>query len=370
MLNNHDHCTPIVASHVLRAWAMPHGSIYDAIVIGAGQSGLAAGYYLQRSGLSFLIMDASEQPEGSWPHYYDSLTLFSPARHSSLLGLRFPGSPEHYPRRDEVSAYLRSYAQRFRLPIVRGARADAVQRTDGLFRISAGGQRYNARAVVAATGSFCRPFLPQLPGQSTYRGRILHAASYRNPEPFQGRRVVVGGGNSAVQIAVELARHASVTLATRRPIRFTPQRVLGRDIFVWLSLTRLERLPLGRWITLHEPDVVLDTGVYCRAIAAGAPPRRPMFDAFSRDGVIWPGGEHEAVDAVLFATGYRPNLDYLRPLGALDAAGAARQRAGVSSTTPGLYFLGLQAQRTLASATLRGVGADARYVVEHIRSLL
>src|SRR5437660_8626719 len=90
--------------------------LYDTIVIGAGQAGLATGYHLKRSGLRFVILEAGLQAGGSWPRYYDSLTLFSPARYSSLPGLPFPGNPERYPTRDEVVSYLRRYALRFDLP--------------------------------------------------------------------------------------------------------------------------------------------------------------------------------------------------------------------------------------------------------------
>ncbi|MDQ5853883.1 MAG: monooxygenase, partial [Chloroflexota bacterium] len=166
---------------------------------------------------------------------------------------------------------------------------------------------------------------------------------------------------------VELARVAHVTLATRRPLRLVPQRVLGRDLHFWLRLSGVEALPLGPWISLREANPVLDTGGYRAALERGKPDCRPMFVRFSPDGVIWADGTEEPVDTVIFATGYRPNLGYLAGLGALDAQGRARQQAGISLTTPGLYYVGLPAQRTFASATLRGVGSDAAYVVRHLQ---
>src|SRR3712207_4885630 len=90
----------------------------DTLVIGAGQAGLAAGYHLQLAGRSFAILEGADQPGGSWPHCYESLRLFSPARFSSLPGLPFFGDPERYPARDEVITYLRQYAAHFQLPIV------------------------------------------------------------------------------------------------------------------------------------------------------------------------------------------------------------------------------------------------------------
>jgi putative flavoprotein involved in K+ transport len=134
----------------------------DTLVIGAGQAGLAAGYQLQRAGRSFTILDAGAQPGGSWPQYYGSLRLFSPARFSSLPGLRFPGDPERYPARDEVITYLRDYATHFQLPIVGGTRVARITREQELFAVQADtGQVFQARSLIAAPARFtartCRP---------------------------------------------------------------------------------------------------------------------------------------------------------------------------------------------------------------------
>jgi putative flavoprotein involved in K+ transport len=343
--------------------------MYDVLVIGAGQAGLAAGYHLQRAGLHFAILEAGPGPHGSWPHYYAGLTLFSPARYSSLPGLPFPGDPAHYPARAEVVAYLAAYAARFGLPVVPHTQVTQVRRQEGAFVVTAAdGAIYQARSLIAATGAFSRPFSPAFPGQDQFAGRLLHAAGYQTPAPFAGQRVVVvGAGNSAVQIAVELATVAQVTLATRRPVRFRPQQPGGRDIHFWMHWLGFDSLPLGRWFDLPAPSGVLDTGRYQAALAAQRPDQRPVFQAFTPDGVVWADGTREPVDTVLCATGYNPNLDYLTPLGALDATGQARQRAGISQTVPGLYYVGLSGQRTLASATLRGVGADAAIVVRHLQ---
>jgi putative flavoprotein involved in K+ transport len=344
----------------------------DTIVVGAGQAGLAAGYYLRRAGLSFTILEAGPQPAGSWPHYYQSLRLFSPARYSSLPGRPFPGDPDHYPTRDEVVAYLGDYAAHFDLPVITGASVEEVRQSQGEFQAITSSQAYyRSRTLIATSGLFGRPYLPRLPGQATYRGRVLHSAAYRSPDTFARQRVVVAGaGNSAVQIAVELARVAHVTLATRGPVKWTPQRPLGRDIHFWARLIGIERLPLGRFMRIKELNPVLDTGVYRAAIQSRKPDQRPMFRSFTPEGVIWADGAVEAVDAVIFATGYRPNLEYLRNLQALTPEGHAQQRGGVSLTMPGLCYIGLPAQRTLASATLRGVGPDAAYVVRHIKRVL
>lgn len=345
---------------------------YDVLVIGGGQAGLAAGYHLQRAGLSFVILEGAPEVGGSWPQYYDSLRLFSPAARSSLPGLAFPGNGRRYPARDEVVSYLRHYAQHFALPISTNTRVAQVEvTTPGFQAITAGGMIYQARSVIAATGAFHHPFIPTLPGQEHFQGRVLHSATYRSPEPFANQRVlVVGAGNSAIQIGAELARVAQVTLATRTPIQFRPQTVLGHDIHYWAWLLGLDRLP----ISLFNPEAtatgVLDTGVYQAAIEAGRPDRRPLFTRFTPTGVIWPHGIEEPVDAIVFATGYRPNLEYLAELGALDANGQPLHRRGVSTTVPGLVYVGLSNQSTYASATLRGVGPDAAFVIRHLRRYL
>jgi putative flavoprotein involved in K+ transport len=344
--------------------------VLDALVVGAGQAGLAAGYHLKRAGLSFEILEARGGPGGSWPGYYDSLTLFSPARYSGLPGMPFPGPPDRYPARDEVVGYLRGYAEAFGLPVLAGRRVLRAGRDAGAeFRLlTEDGGEHRSRNLISATGSFARPHRPRFPGQGAFRGRILHAAEYRNPGPFRGKRVVVvGAGDSAVQIAHELAGVAETTLATRAPIRFMPQVVLGRDLHFWLSVSGLDRLPLGRLFDVSEPGGVVDDGTYAAAVRSGRPDRRPVFSRFTESGVVWDDGSEEPVDAVLLATGYGPNLGYLGPLGALRADGRPDQRGGMSRAVPGLYFVGLPFQTSFASATLRGVGSDAELVVARAR---
>ncbi|MGC5309861.1 flavin-containing monooxygenase [Micromonospora zamorensis] len=337
------------------------------IIVGGGQSGLAAARAALTAGLRPVVLEAGAEAVGSWPGYYDSLTLFSPARYSALPGLPFDDAdPERYPTRDEVVGYLRRYAAGVDAEIRTGVRVTAVHPRPGggyLVRTDTGGE-FTAAGVVAASGSFGNPHLPALPGQDTYGGEVRHVAHYRRPEPYAGKRVVVvGAGNSAVQVAHELAAHAQVTLATRAPIQFAPQRVGGRDLHHWLRVTGADRLPRAVLLRVIRHAAVLDTGVYRDALAAGLLTRRNMFSAFTPDGVVWADGTSEPVDVVIFATGYRPHLEYLAPLGALAPDGTPRQTGGISTTHRDLVYLGLEFQRSFASNTLRGVGRDAAHVV-------
>jgi len=342
----------------------------DSVVIGAGQSGLATARALRDAGLAPVVLEARDIPAGSWPSYYDSLTLFSPTRYGALPGLAFDGDPDRYPYRDEVVDYLLRYAATLDVDIRTGHRVAEVLPDGPQFAVRlADGQELAARTVVAASGGFGHPHRPALPGLGRFTGTVLHAAGYRGPGPYAGRRVVVvGAGNSAVQIGVELAEHARVTLATRAPIRFVSQRPLGRDLHFWLGVTGFDRAPLGLWLRRPPTAPVLDQGRYRAAVAAGRPDRRPMFTDLDGSTVTWADGTTEQVDVILLATGYRPDVGFLAPLGALDHAGRPRHRGGLSTTHPGLGYVGLEWQRSASSATLRGVGRDARHLVRRLRA--
>ncbi|MDA1358627.1 NAD(P)-binding domain-containing protein [Glycomyces luteolus] len=346
--------------------------LIDTLVIGAGQSGLAAAYALRKHGISPVVLEAGDAPTGAWPKYYQSLTLFSPARYSALPGMPFPGDPDRYPHRDEVTDYLAAYAERLDADIRTDHCVRALEHHHGIFIAHlADGRRLHARTVVAATGGFTNPHRPALPGLDRFTGTVLHAADYQRPEPFAGQRVlVVGGGNSAVQIATELAEAARVTVTTRGKLRFAPQRPLGRDLHFWYTVTGLDTAPVGRLLT-HPPTVpVLDTGRYRTAIAAGRPDHRPMFTSLGADHVNWSDGADEHVDAVILATGYRPALDYLSGLDVLDDQGRPRRKGGHASTLTGLAFVGLEWQRSLSSASIRGVGLDAARIARPLSALV
>ncbi|MEU4269364.1 NAD(P)-binding domain-containing protein [Streptomyces sp. NPDC026092] len=215
--------------------------------------------------------------------------------------------------------------------------------------------------VVAASGSFGRPYRPSLPGLEAFTGQALHVADYRDPAELAGQRVVVvGAGNSAVQVAAELSRASRTTLATRAPAKFARQRLLGRDLHFRLIRTGLDTAPLGGLLRTPPAQPVLDDGRYRAALAAGLPDRRPMFTGLDGGKVTWADRSTEAVDSIILATGYRPDLPYLAHLDeALDASGRPRHRDGACLAHPGLAFVGLEWQRSLSSNSLRGCGRDA-----------
>ena len=337
----------------------------SVIVIGGGQSGLAAARAAREAGLHPVVLEAGDKPSGSWLRYYDSLRLFSPARYSAMPGFPLDGDPDRYPSRDEIAAYLQRYAEHLAVDIRTGTTVTAVEADGPGFLVhTADGDTLSAAGVVAATGSFGSPVMPSLPGQNSFTGELLHVADYRHPAPYAGKRVVVvGGGNSGVQIAYELADVADLTLATLAPISFLPQVIRGHDLHHWLEVTRFDHLPAAWLRHIVRKPLVLDTGHYRDAVESGRVDRRTMFTAFDGDQVVWSDGARERVDVVIFATGYRPHVGYLQPLGALDENGLPQHVDGISTTHPGLVYLGLEFQRSFSSNTVRGVSRDADYVV-------
>jgi putative flavoprotein involved in K+ transport len=134
----------------------------EVAVIGGGQAGLAAGYYLKQAQIPFVILDAEAQAGDAWRKRWDTLELFTAARYSALPGLPFPGDPEHFPGKDEVADYLERYAQTFELPIRPGVRARSLARANGTYRIETDAGSFDANQVIVSTGAYQRPHVPGL----------------------------------------------------------------------------------------------------------------------------------------------------------------------------------------------------------------
>ncbi|MGW0929884.1 ArsO family NAD(P)H-dependent flavin-containing monooxygenase [Streptomyces sp. NPDC002644] len=339
----------------------------DVVVVGGGQAGLAAGYHLRRQGLDFTVLDAATAPGGAWRHVWDSLRLFSPAEHSSLPGRPMPAPPGGtYPDAGHVVAYLTDYEKRYGLPVLRDARVRAVRRDGGRLLVESDAGDWRARAVVSATGTWTRPFLPAVPGRADFTGRQAHTVQYRSPADFAGQRVVVvGGGNSGAQIAADLALdgRVRVTWATRRPPRFLPDEIDGRALFD-VATARRRALEAGRADTggvASLGDIVAVPPVRA-ARAAGLLRAAPMFSRLTADGVEWADGSRAEADAVVWCTGFRPALAHLAPLRLRGRRGHLATTGTRATDEPRLHLLGYGDWTGPASATLIGVGHPARAV--------
>lgn len=346
---------------------------YDVVVIGGGQAGLAAGYFLRRTGLNFVILDDQQQPGGAWQHYWDSLRLFSPAEYSPLPGWWMPPQPgEEFPTAEHVVAYLTAYEQRYQLPVHRPVRVQTVHRAGKWLAVHSSQGVFNARAVISATGTWAAPHQPSLPGQQRYTGQQLHTVDYRSPQHFTGQRVVVvGGGNSAAQILADISTVADTTWVTRRPPRFMPDDVDGRvlfDVATQREAARRAGIPdTGGASSLG--DIVMVPSV-CDARDRGVLHAHPMFDSLTEHGIAYSDGTELACDAIIWCTGFRPHLTHLAPLG-LGQDGDVPLTEGTRSIhEPRLHLLGYGDWTGWASATLVGAGRTAKAAVNHLTDQL
>ncbi|MEU8528480.1 MULTISPECIES: ArsO family NAD(P)H-dependent flavin-containing monooxygenase [Streptomyces] len=347
--------------------------VVDVVVIGGGQSGLAAGYHLRRLGLDFVVLDAQATPGGAWQHTWDSLHLFSPAAYSSLPGRLMPPQPgETYPEAAHVVDYLTDYEQRYELPVVRPVRAEAVRRDGEFLRVEADTGVWRARAVISATGTWSRPFVPAVPGRTQFQGTQLHTVEYRHPADFEGRRViVVGGGNSGAQIAADLACDTDLTWVTLREPRYLADDIDGRALFDHATARR-RALDDGRTDTggvASLGDIVAVPAVR-EARDAGRLKAQPMFARLTATGVEWADGTRADADVVIWCTGFRPALSHLAPLGLRGPRGHVPTVGTQAVGEPRLHLLGYGDWTGPASATLIGVGRPARDASREIAELL
>jgi putative flavoprotein involved in K+ transport len=340
--------------------------VLDVAVIGAGQAGLAMGYFLAQRGRRFVILERAGSIGAAWRERWDSLMLFTPRRYNSLPGQPFPGDPDGYPNRDEVISYLESYAKTFDLPIELSSPVLRLTAEDGGFVIVAEGRLLEAEQVVVATGPFQTPYVPEIAGRLEPDVVQMHATGYRNPSDLpDGTVLVVGGGNTGFQIAKELSATHRVFLSLGSRQLPLPQRLLGRDLFWWLMKTGLIHTTvesrLGR--RLRERETLIGSNARQMRRRYGVELKPRVVDASGRT-VRFADVDELEVDAVIWATGYRPDYSWI-DLPVFDSEGRLRHRRGVTDV-PGLYFLGLTWQHTRGSALIGWVKDDAEFIAKRI----
>ena len=339
---------------------------FDVIVIGGGQSGLAMGYYLRRSGLSYIILDNQKEPGGAWLRAWKSLRLFSPAKWSSLPGMIMTGGSDYYPSRDVTIEYLKFYEEKYNLAVRRKVNVVRVDRHGNEFQIESSEGFYYSKVVVNATGSFASPYIPSFEGMELFKGRILHSSQYFSPEEFVDKRVaVVGEGNSGAQILAEVSKVTGTIWITQKEPRFLPDHVDGRFLFD-VATQMYEAHKMGKQFKPPSlGDIVMVDSVKDARARRVLKSRRP-FEKFTEDSIIWANGHEEAIDVIIFCTGFKPSLKHLEPLHVINAEGKADTTGTRSTQVEGLWFVGYGNWTGFASATLIGVGRSAKSTVEQI----
>lgn len=288
-------------------------------MIGAGQAGLSAAHHLQRLGIDHVVLDANPGPGGAWQHRWDALTMADVHGVADLPNAPRPSAPDPVRANVAVPAYFAAYEQTLASEVIRPVDVRRVCPSEDGFDVTDGSQHWQTRTLVNATGTWARPFVPHCPGMETFAGRQLHTAGFPGPSYFAGHRVaVVGGGASAVQFLgqlVDVAGPENLVWVTRTPPDFRTEtftRELGAAAVAQVS----ERVRQG----LPPRSVVSVTGLHLRpqeerARQLGVYDRRlPMFSRIEPDGLRWHSGRFEAVDVILWATGFRPAIEHLAPL--------------------------------------------------------
>lgn len=368
----------------------------DAVVIGAGPSGLASAAEISLAGASCLVIERGEGVGTSWTRHYARLRLHTARWLSGLPGYPIPRRYGKWVARDDFVRYLGEYARHHSLEVRFGTTVERVESEDGRWRVVTDAGDVTAATVVIATGYNHSPDIPEWPGRDGFHGSLVHSSEYRDPGPYAGKRaLVVGPGNSGAEIALDLCRGgaAEVHLAVR-----TPPNIQRRDVAGFpLQL-------IGMW-TLRLPPATIDAislrlqklgfgdlekyglpaprrGVYSRAMGEERIPLIdigtidaikkgeinvvPAMEGFDGANVVLAGGRRLECDAVVVATGYRRGLESLvGDLGVLDGRGLPVVRGGrTSPSAPGMHFVGYTND---LGGLLRRTAIEAREVGRAVR---
>ena len=348
---------------------------HEAIVIGAGQAGLAAGHYLKGRGIDFAILDANERIGDNWRTRYDSLRLYSPSKYDGLPGMAFPLPRHAFPTGREMGDYLEAYAQRFDLPVRTGVAVDGLRQggAGSGFVVTAGDRSFEADQVVVATGSFRRPHVPEFASELDPSIRQLHSADYRSPAQLrEGPVLVVGVSHSGADLALEASGEHRTILSGRShgELPFSVDSRRGRVAwpvmkFVARNLLTL-RTPIGRkmapevrkgggpLLRVRRADLLKAGVEWIEARTVGVQDGKPML----ADGQVLD------VANVIWCTGYHPDYRWI-DLPIVGEDGWPVQDRGVASA-PGLYFLGIPFQSGFTSMLVLGADRDARHVVQRL----
>jgi cation diffusion facilitator CzcD-associated flavoprotein CzcO len=332
------------------------------VVIGAGQAGLSAAYHLQRRGIDYAVLDAEEGPGGAWRHRWRSLRMATVNGISDLPGIAKPEVDPAEPSSEFLTRYFGSYEAELGLSVLRPVKVRAVRREDddpaGRLRVETTRGDWTARAIINATGTWTRPFWPIYPGQSSFRGRQLHVADYVSAEEFRGKHVVVvGGGISAVGLLEEISRVTTTSWFTRRePVwRDAPfDATAGHEAVALVE----DRVRQG----LPPQSVVSVTGlIWTPALRAargrGALDREPMFTSIEPDGVRRADGSLRKADVILWATGFRAELEHLAPLHLRGPGGGIAMDGTRVAAEPRVHLVGYGPSSSTIGANRAGRAA-------------
>jgi len=402
----------------------------DTVVIGAGQAGLAMSRCLQKRGVSHVVLERGRVGNTWRTQRWESFHLNTPNSVNVLPDDEYRGGQgSGFASYVALLAYFDDYRKRHDLPVEEGVEVTAVRQVEGAFEVAAGGTARRCRNLVLCGGDQNSPIIPalaeQLPGDLTQ----MHASDYRRPDQLDaGAVLVVGSGQSGVQIVEDLLESGRTVYLSTSAVGRCPRRYRGKDIFEWLQISgfldqRPEDLEDPAEVRARQPQIsgtrgghsvsphqLAREGARLLGRLQGARGRVLCFDgnleanvakgdeicsrlkgmadmAISKAGMDAPPPEADPADdpfpgiarmalvtdldvdkaeirSILWATGFGPRFDYLPPE-LLDESGRPRHRNGVCNV-PGLYCLGFTWLRRRASGIIAGVSGDAEQIAAHI----
>ncbi|OOR22114.1 flavin-containing monooxygenase [Bacillus cereus] len=343
----------------------------DIIIVGAGQAGLAMGYYLKQEGYSFLLLEAGNRIGDSWRNRYDSLQLFTPRAYSSLPGMALIGEKNGFPYKDEIANYLEGYATYFKLPVQLQTEVLKIKKEKDIFELHTSKEILQSKKIIIASGGFQQPFIPSFSQHLSSHIFQIHSSQYKTPSQIpKGKVLVVGGGNSGMQIAVELAKTHGVTMAISHPLMFLPLHLLGKSIFYWLEKTGLLYAEIntkrGRWFQGKKDPIFGFEGK--ELIRNGAIKLQKKVVSASGNNIMFQNGDTYSAESVIWSTGFMQDYKWIEIEKAVNEKGFPNHIKGISPVR-GLYYIGLPWQSQRGSALICGVGKDAAYLLSEIKKI-
>ncbi len=364
------------------------------VIIGGGPAGLASSATLRRRGVDSIVLERGDTVAPAWHRHYERLHLHTQKGASGLPGQPMPKSYPQFPSRDQVADYLADYADRQQVDVRLGTEVEAARHEeDGWVTATTDGRRFHSEHVIVATGLSHTPRIPEWPGMDDFDGEIVHSNEYRNGAPWAGRAgLVVGFGNSAGEIALDLAEHGvRSNISVRHRSVVVPRAILGIPILTiarWLSIFPPKvadflskpllallvgdiskvGLPAAEWGPLEQIATtgkvpLLDVGTM-KALKEGRITAHPGVERFTADGVVFTDGTELACDVVVLGTGYIPAVDQViaEPGPAVDEKGHPVV-SGAKTPIDGLWFVGFREPPT---GRIREIGIEAERVAEAI----
>ena len=243
-----------------------------------------------------------------------------------------------------------------------------LHKTESGFRILTDKEEFSAENVVIATGAFQNPLLPEFMNTLSDNVLQLHSSQYKNSKQLRdGAVLVVGGGNSGSQIAVELSKERKTYLSVSHKIKFLPQDIMKKSIFWWFDklgiYTASVNTKVGQYIKKqHDPIFGFELK---SLIKSGKVILKPRTISIHNDNITFEDNSEIQVNNVIWSTGFVSDYSWINIAEVLDEKNQPIHQRGITSID-GLYFLGLPWQYSRGSALLLGVGKDVEYLIKYI----